>query len=100
MPHSVRQCKWQLVRLRISQADCQTSLWVPVDQKHFLSGLCQTYSQVRTGRCFANAATEDVLNMLDAAPLSFQEASLPETIRTRLIQAQQQCEDLYVENGA
>ena len=46
------------------------------------------------------AAAEDVLNMLDAAPLSFQEASLPETIRTRLIQAQQQCEDLYVENGA
>jgi hypothetical protein len=28
------------------------------------------------------AATEDVLNMLDAAPLSFQEAALPETIRT------------------
>ena len=24
--------------------------------KHFLSGLCQTYSQVRTGCCFANAA--------------------------------------------
>ena len=46
------------------------------------------------------AATEDVLNMLDAAPLSFQEASLPETIRTRLIQAQQKCEDLYVKNDA
>ena len=46
------------------------------------------------------AATEDVLNMLEAAPLSFQEAALPETIRTWLIQAQQQCEDLYVENGA
>ena len=28
------------------------------------------------------AATEDVLNMLDAAPLSFQGAALPETIRT------------------
>lgn len=28
------------------------------------------------------AATEDVLNMLDAAPLFFQEAALPETIRT------------------
>ena len=28
------------------------------------------------------AATEDVLNMLDADPLSFQEAALPETIRT------------------
>ena len=54
--HCIRQCKWQLVRLRISQADCQTSLWVPVDQKHFLSGLCQTYSQVRTGCCFANAS--------------------------------------------
>ncbi len=46
------------------------------------------------------AATEDVLNMLDAALLSFQEVALPETIRTRLIQAQQQCEELYVENGA
>ena len=46
------------------------------------------------------AATEDVLNMLDADTLSFQKAALPETIRTRLIQAQQQCEDLYVENGA
>ena len=54
--HCIRQCKWQLVWLRISQADCQASLWVPVDQKHFLSGLCQTYSQVRTGCCFANAA--------------------------------------------
>ena len=54
--HCIRQCKWQLVRLRISQADCQASLRVPVDQKHFLSGLCQTYSQVRTGCCFANAA--------------------------------------------
>ena len=31
-------------------------MWVPVYQKHFLSGLCQTYSQVRTGCCFANAA--------------------------------------------
>ena len=46
------------------------------------------------------AATEDVLNMLDADALSFQKAALPETIRTRLIQAQQQCEDLYVENDA
>ena len=26
------------------------------NRKHFLSGLCQTYSQVRTGCCFANAA--------------------------------------------
>ena len=56
MPHSVRQRKGQLVRLGIAQADCQASLRVPVDQKHFLSGLCQTYSQVRTGCCFANAA--------------------------------------------
>ena len=54
--YCIRQCKWQLVWLRISQADCQASLRVPVDQKHFLSGLCQTYSQVRTGCCFANAA--------------------------------------------
>ena len=46
------------------------------------------------------AATEDVLNMLDADTLSFQKAALPETIQTRLIQAQQQCEDLYVENDA
>ena len=50
-PHSVRPRKGQLVRLGIAQADCQTSLWVPVDQKHFLSGLCQTYSQVRTSCC-------------------------------------------------
>ena len=27
-----------------------------LQRKHFLSGLCQTYSQVRTGCCFANAA--------------------------------------------
>ena len=46
------------------------------------------------------AATEDVLNMLDAKPLPFQEAALPGKIRARLIQAQQQCEDLYVENDA
>jgi len=54
--HCIRQYKRQLVRLRISQADCQASLWVPVDRKHFLSDLCQTYSQVCTGCCFANAA--------------------------------------------
>ncbi len=36
----------QLVRLRISQADCQAPLWVPVDQKDFLSGLRQPDSQV------------------------------------------------------
>ena len=46
------------------------------------------------------AAPEDVLNMLDADALSFREAALLETMRTRLIQAQQQCEDLYVENDA
>ena len=46
------------------------------------------------------AATEDVLNMLDDEPLPFQEAALPGKMRARLIQAQQQCEDLYVENDA
>ena len=46
------------------------------------------------------AATEDVLNMLDADALPFQGTALPEKIRARLIQAQQQCEDLYVENDA
>ena len=46
------------------------------------------------------AATEDVLNMMDAASLSFPKAALPEKMRARLIQAQQQCEDLYVENDA
>jgi hypothetical protein len=40
----------------IPAASLKASLRVPVDQKHFLSGLCQTYSQVRTGCCFANAA--------------------------------------------
>ena len=54
--HSVRQCKGQLVRLGVAQADGQAALRVSVDQQHFLSGLCQTYSQVRTGCCFANAA--------------------------------------------
>ena len=46
------------------------------------------------------AATEDVLNMLDADLLSFPEAALPGKIRARLIQAQQLCEDIYVENKA
>ena len=54
--HSVGQGKGQLVRLRISQADCQAPLWVSVDQKDFLSGLRQPDSQVGTGRCLANAA--------------------------------------------
>jgi hypothetical protein len=30
----------------IPAASLKASLRVPVDQKHFLSGLCQTYSQV------------------------------------------------------
>ena len=46
------------------------------------------------------AATEDVLNMLDDEPLPFQEAALSEKARTRLIQAQLECEELYVENDA
>ena len=54
--HSVRQCKGQLVRLGVAQADGQASLRVPVDQQDFLSGLRQPDSQVRTGCCFANAA--------------------------------------------
>ena len=54
--HCIGQCKWQLVRLQISQADCQAPLRVPVDQQDFLSGLRQPDSQVGTGRCLANAA--------------------------------------------
>ena len=54
--HCIRQSKWQLVWLRIAQADRQAALRVSVDQQDLLSGLCQTYSQVRTGCCFANAA--------------------------------------------
>ena len=45
------------------------------------------------------AATEDVLNMLDADPAAFRESLLPARIRARLTQAQQLCEDIYVENG-
>ena len=54
--HSVGQGKGQLVRLGVAQADGQAALRVPVDQQHFLPGLCQPDSQVGTGRCFANAA--------------------------------------------
>ena len=46
------------------------------------------------------AATEDVLNMLDADALPFPKTALPEKIRTRLMRVQQQYEDLYVENDA
>ena len=46
------------------------------------------------------AATEDVLELLDADPAAFRESPLPARIRARLTQAQQQCEDIYVENDA
>ena len=46
------------------------------------------------------AATEDVLELLDADPAAFRESLLPARIRARLTQAQQLCEDIYVENGA
>lgn len=46
------------------------------------------------------AATEDVLELLDADPATFRESLLPARIRARLTQAQQLCEDIYVENGA
>lgn len=45
------------------------------------------------------AATEDVLELLDADPAAFWESLLPARIRARLTQAQQLCEDIYVENG-
>ena len=54
--HSVRQCKGQLVRLGVAQADGQAALRVSVDQQHFLSGLGQPDPQVRAGGCLANAA--------------------------------------------
>ena len=53
--HRVGQGKGQLVRLGVAQADGQATLRVPVDQQHFLPGLCQPDSQVRAGGCFANA---------------------------------------------
>ena len=54
--HRVGQGKGQLVRLGMAQADSQAALRVPVDQQHFLSGLCQPDPQVRAGGCLANAA--------------------------------------------
>ena len=54
--HSVGQCKGQLVRLGVAQADGQAALRVSVDQQHFLSGLGQPDPQVRAGGCLANAA--------------------------------------------
>lgn len=44
-------------------------------------------------------ATEDVLELLDADPAAFRESLLRARIRARLTQAQQLCEDIYVENG-
>ena len=46
------------------------------------------------------AATEDVLDMLDADSAAFRESFLPIRIKTRLTQAQQQCEDIYMRNEA
>ena len=40
------------------------------------------------------AATEDVLDILDADSAAFRESFLPIRIKTRLTQAQQQCEDI------
>ena len=54
--HCVRQRKGQLVRLGITQADGQAPLRVSVDQQDFLSGLCQTDSEISTGGGFANTA--------------------------------------------
>ena len=42
------------------------------------------------------AATEDVLELLDADSAAFRESFLPVRIKTRLTQAQQECEELYV----
>ena len=46
------------------------------------------------------AATEDVLDMLDADSAAFRESFLPIRIKTRLTQAQRQCEDIYMRNEA
>ena len=49
------------------------------------------------------AATEDVLDMLDmldADSAAFRESFLPIRIKTRLTQAQRQCEDIYMGNEA
>lgn len=46
------------------------------------------------------AATEDGLDMLDADSAAFRESFLPIRIKTRLTQAQQQCEDIYMVNEA
>ena len=46
------------------------------------------------------AATEDVLELLDTEHAAFRESLLPARIRARLTQAQQLCEDVYVENDA
>lgn len=46
------------------------------------------------------AATEDVLDILDADSAAFRESFLPIRIKTRLTQAQQQCEDIYMRNEA
>ena len=40
--HCVREGKGQLIRLGIAQADGQAPLRVPVNEKHFLSGLRQS----------------------------------------------------------
>ena len=42
--HRVGQGEGQLVRLGVAQADSQAALRVPVDQQHFLSGLCQSHT--------------------------------------------------------
>lgn len=41
------------------------------------------------------AATEDVLELLEHDGAAFRESFLPVRIKTRLTQAQQECEDLY-----
>ena len=57
--HCIRQCKWQLVWLRISQADRQAALRVSVDQQDVLSGLRQPDSQVGTEMCIRDRALTD-----------------------------------------
>ena len=46
------------------------------------------------------AAAEDVLKLLDADSAAFRESFLPIRIKTRLTQAQRQCEDIYMGNEA
>ena len=54
--HRIGQCKGQLVRLGIAQADGEASLRIGVDQQDFLSRPCEGDTQVCGSRGLAHAA--------------------------------------------